>query len=172
MEYWDPILFLVDSNFCIWSLWNKDVAFSIKCFKISAYTGGLVGTKNFACNLWLKPRWRMLVDNEWHYILVFSPTHRKVFANILRQHIFKFFVFANIKLHQHLENFSLTCFFPTIYFTNITTAGHVCDLTFKAMSVTDGGDETGLTVPEVNSFWILVTDFTVFGASPICSPTF
>ena len=33
-EYWNPILFLVDSNFCNWSFWNKDKAFSRSFLKL------------------------------------------------------------------------------------------------------------------------------------------
>ena len=66
---------------------------------------------------------RMLVKTKIFSRTYFSPTYRKVFTNILHQHLFKFLfkIFTNIQyfsptystFHQHTEKFS-----PT-YFTNI-----------------------------------------------------
>ena len=34
LEYWNPILFLVDANFCIWLLWNKKTKYFLIVSKL------------------------------------------------------------------------------------------------------------------------------------------
>ena len=82
-EYWNPILFLVDTNFCIWSFWNKDKAF-LEVFLKLLHISCKIGIR-------LMPRRRQLwATKKWWQILYFSDQFHRFWVFRILGKIFGF----------------------------------------------------------------------------------